>query len=289
MKLASYASVTVAFILIVAKTAAWLSTGSVAILSSLVDSLLDAIASIVTLVAIRHSLQPADREHRFGHGKGGSPRGIGAVRIHRRIGGACCSRPAPVAGDRETDRKRRYRHLCYGVFDGPDLSPRLVPTMGNRQVRSVAISADLLHYQGDILMNAAVIAAILIVTELGWVFADPIFGAAIATYIIWSAYLIVRNSLDMLMDRELPDDERQKIRGIALEHEEVEAVHDLRTRQSGLTYFIQLHLEMDGDMNLLQAHEIADEVELALMEAYPGAEIIIHQDPAGVEEPPQFR
>ena len=154
--------------------------------------------------------------------------------------------------------------------------------------QSVAISADSLHYKGDLLMNGAVIAAIIIVSETGWTLADPLFGAAIVIYIIWSAYLIVRSSFDMLMDRELPDEEREKIRNIALAHNCVDAVHDLRTRQSGLTYFIQLHLEMDGDMKLLQAHEIADEVELSLMEAYPDAEIIIHQDPAGVEEPPQF-
>ena len=148
--------------------------------------------------------------------------------------------------------------------------------------QSVAISADSLHYKGDLLMNMAVIAAIIIVAETGWALADPLFGAAIAIYIIWNAYLIVRSSFDMLMDRELPDEEREKIRGIALAHASVDAVHDLRTRQSGLTYFIQLHLEMDGDMKLLDAHEIADEVELSLMEAYPGAEIIIHQDPAGL-------
>jgi ferrous-iron efflux pump FieF len=92
----------------------------------------------------------------------------------------------------------------------------------------------------------------------------------------------------MLMDHELSDDEREKIRAIALTHDAIESVHDLRTRQSGLTYFIQLHLEMDGDITLHDAHEIADEVELSLIEAYPGSEIIIHQDPAGVEDAPKF-
>jgi ferrous-iron efflux pump FieF len=164
----------------------------------------------------------------------------------------------------------------------------LIQRWAIRKSGSVAISADSLHYTSDLLMNAAVIVAILLVTELGWSMADPVFGAGIAAFIIWSAYRIVRNSLDMLMDRELSDDTREKIRAIALTHESVEFVHDLRTRQSGLTYFIQLHLEMDGDMKLHVAHEIADEVELALMEAYPGSEIIIHQDPADVEEAPQF-
>jgi len=289
MRLASYASVSVAFILIIAKTSAWLATDSIAVLSSLIDSLLDAVASIVTLVAIRHSLQPADREHRFGHGK---VEALAALAQSAFIVGSAVLLLFEAGARLLAPRAVSHGHIAiYVMVFSIVLTFALVlfQRWAIKKSGSVAISADSLHYKGDLLMNAAVIAAILIVTELGWVLADPIFGAAIAAYIIWSAYLIVRNSLDMLMDRELPDDERQKIRGIALEHKEVEAVHDLRTRQSGLTYFIQLHLEMDGDMNLLQAHEIADEVELALMEAYPGAEIIIHQDPAGVEEPPQFR
>ena len=132
----------------------------------------------------------------------------------------------------------------------------------------------------------AVIAAILLVSELDWVMGDPIFGAAIAFYIIRSAYRIVRNSLNMLIDRELPDTESEKIRQNALKHEVVESVYDLRTRQSGLTDFIQLHLEIDGNMKLLDAHAIADEVGLALMEAYLGAEVIIHQNPRDLVIPP---
>ena len=288
MRLASYASVAVAFILIVAKTSAWLATGSIAVLSSLIDSFLDALASIVTLIAIRHSLQPADREHRFGHGKvealgalAQSAFIVGSAVLLLFEAGARSIDPQPIA---------RGNIAIYVMLFSIALTFMLVliQRWAIRNSGSVAISADSLHYIGDLLMNAAVIVAILLVTELGWTMADPIFGAGIAAYIIWSAYRIVRNSLDMLMDRELPDDEREKIRAIALNHGAVEFVHDLRTRQSGLTYFIQLHLEMDGDMKLHAAHEIADEVELSLLEAYPGSEIIIHQDPAGVEEPPQF-
>ena len=286
MRLASYASVTVALILIVAKTSAWLTTGSVAVLSSLVDSLLDAIASVVTLVAIQHSLQPADHEHRFGHGKvealaalAQSAFIVGSAVLLLFEAGARALDPRPIEKG-----EIGISVLLFSI--GLTISLVMFQRWAIAKSGSVAISADSLHYQGDLLLNTAVIAAILLVSELGWVMADPIFGAAIAFYIIWSAYRIVRNSLDMLMDRELPDTEREKIRQIALKHEAVETVHDLRTRQSGLTYFIQLHLEMDGDIKLLDAHAIADEVELALTEAYPGAEVIIHQDPAGLEIPP---
>ena len=288
MRIASYASVVVAFILIFAKTYAWLATGSVAILSSLIDSFLDALASIVTFVAVRHSLQPADREHRFGHGKvealaalAQSAFIVGSAVLLLFEAGARALAPRPIM---ESETGISIMLFSIGLTFGLVILQK----WAIQRSQSVAISADSLHYKGDLLMNGVVIAAIIIVSETGWTLADPLFGAAIAIYIIWSAYLIVQSSFDMLMDRELPDEEREKIRNIALAHNCVDAVHDLRTRQSGLTYFIQLHLEMDGDIKLLQAHEIADEVELSLMKAYPGAEIIIHQDPAGVEEPPQF-
>ena len=288
MRIASYASVVVAFVLIFAKAYAWFATGSVAILSSLIDSFLDALASIVTFVAVRHSLQPADREHRFGHGKvealaalAQSAFIVGSAVLLLFEAGARALAPRPI-----TESETGISIMLFSI--GLTLGLVILQKWAIQRSQSVAISADSLHYKGDLLMNGVVIAAIIIVSETGWTLADPIFGAAIAIYIIWSAYLIVRSSFDMLMDRELPDEAREKIRNIALAHKCVDAVHDLRTRQSGLTYFIQLHLEMDGNIKLLQAHEIADEVELSLMKAYPGAEIIIHQDPAGVEEPPQF-
>jgi ferrous-iron efflux pump FieF len=288
MRLASYASVTVAFILIAAKTSAWLTTDSIAVMSSLIDSFLDALASIVTLIAIRHSLRPADREHRFGHGK---VEALAALAQSTFITGSAVLLLFE-AGARSLDPQEITRRdvAIYVMLFSIVLTFMLVliQRWAIRKSGSVAISADALHYTSDLLMNAAVIVAILLVTELGWTIADPVFGAGIAVYIIWSAYRILRNSLDMLMDHELSDDEREKIRAIALTHDAIESVHDLRTRQSGLTYFIQLHLEMDGDITLHDAHEIADEVELSLIEAYPGSEIIIHQDPAGVEDAPKF-
>jgi ferrous-iron efflux pump FieF len=288
MRLASYASVTVSFILIVAKTSAWLTTDSIAVMSSLIDSFLDALASIVTLIAIRHSLRPADREHRFGHGK---VEALAALAQSTFIAGSAVLLLFE-AGARSLDPQEITRRdvAIYVMLFSIVLTFMLVliQRWAIRKSGSVAISADALHYTSDLLMNAAVIVAILLVTELGWTIADPVFGAGIAVYIIWSAYRILRNSLDMLMDHELSDDEREKIRAIALTHDAIESVHDLRTRQSGLTYFIQLHLEMDGDITLHDAHEIADEVELSLIEAYPGSEIIIHQDPAGVEDAPKF-
>ena len=236
MRLASYASLIFALILIVAKTSAWLARVSVAILSSFVNSLLDAIGSVVTLVAIQHSPQPADHEHRFGHGK---VEALAALTQSAFIGslavilvfeaGAPASDPRPI---------EKGEIGIYVMLFSISLTISLVmfQRWAIAKSGSIAISADSLHSQGDLFLNTAVIAAILLVCTLGWLIADPILGAAIAFYILWSAYRIVRNSLDMLMDRKLPDTENEKIRQIALMHESVKAVHDLRTRQSGLTY-----------------------------------------------------
>ncbi|MGH7095397.1 MAG: cation diffusion facilitator family transporter, partial [Stellaceae bacterium] len=157
-----------------------------------------------------------------------------------------------------------------------------------RHTGSLAINADELHYRGDIVLNLAVIAAIGLSSRLKMPILDPLFGAAAGLWIISRAMGIVRLSLTQLMDQELPDSERTRIRSIAERHPEVSAVHDMRTRVAGPTAFIQLHLEMDGAMNLVRAHEIADAVEAELRRAYPNAEIIIHQDPAGLEVPPVF-
>jgi ferrous-iron efflux pump FieF len=282
---ATYASVAVALLLIAAKFAAWLETGSVALLSSLIDSLLDAVASIVNLFAVRHAMTPADREHRFGHGKAeplavlgqsafitGSALLLLAEAVRRLIHPAAVENPpAGIA----------VMVFSIAMTIGLVLYQRHVV----RRTGSIAITADELHYRGDLVLNASVIAALILSGILGLRILDPLFGAAIGLWIVYSAARLARLSLIQLMDRELPDDEREKIREIALSHPEVAAAHDLRTRVAGPTAFIQIHIEMDGDMSLLRAHAISDEVEARLRAAYPHAEIIIHQDPEGIEEP----
>ncbi|HMD62958.1 MAG TPA: cation diffusion facilitator family transporter [Stellaceae bacterium] len=284
-RLATYASVAVAAVLITVKFAAWLETGSVALLSSLVDSLLDAAASVVNLVAVRHAMSPADREHRFGHGKAeplavlgqsafitGSALLLLAEAVRRLIW------PVPVENP---PAGIAVMIFSIAVTIGLVLYQRHVV----RHTGSIAITADELHYRGDLVLNLSVIAALVLGSILGLPILDPLFGAAIGVWIVYSAVRLARLSLIQLMDRELPDDEREKIRAIAQSHPDVVAAHDLRTRTAGPTAFIQLHIEMDGALSLIQAHEISDEVEANLRAAYPNAEVIIHQDPEGVEEP----
>ena len=149
---------------------------------------------------------------------------------------------------------------------------------------SIAIDADSLHYKTDVLINLGVMFSLFLSSYLGWIYADPIIAILIAGYIVKGAWGIGTMALAILMDRELDDDERQKIRKIVMAHEEVKGLHDLRTRSSGINVFIQFHLELDGDMPLKDAHEISEAVESELMEAYPNAEVIIHEDPEGIEE-----
>jgi ferrous-iron efflux pump FieF len=286
-RLATYASVTVAALLIAAKFVAWLETGSVALLSSLVDSLLDAVASLVNLAAVRHAMSPADRKHRFGHGKAeplavlgqsafiiGSAMLLFAEAVRRTIS------PKPVDNP---PAGIAVMIFSIAVTVGLVLYQRYVV----RRTGSIAITADELHYRSDLVLNISVITALVLGSALDQPLLDPLFGAAIGVWIVYSAVRLARLSLFQLMDHELPDDERENIREITQSHPDVVAAHDLRTRVAGPTAFIQIHIEMDGALSLLRAHVISDEVEANLRAAYPNAEIIIHQDPEGVEEPRQ--
>jgi ferrous-iron efflux pump FieF len=290
MRLATYASITVAVILIVAKTIAWGMSGSVSLLATLIDSTLDALASLINLFAVRHALSPADKEHRFGHGKAEALAGLGQA--------------AFIAGSAVfllLEAGRRIAHPVplesYGVgmviMVFSILATLLLLGFQHHVIRktdSTAIKADALHYRTDLMVNGSVIVALWLSVQ-GWAGFDALFAIGIAIYIVYSAWEIVRQAFDHLMDRELPDVERAKIQRIAKAHKEVHGMHDLRSRRSGTATFIQLHLELDDDLTLLQAHKISDEVEWSLQAAYPGAEIIIHIDPISVvaDEPvPDF-
>lgn len=267
-----------------AKGVAWLNTGSVSLLASLIDSLMDAVASTINLVAVRFALQPADEEHRFGHGKAEALAGLAQAAF---ICGSALLLLSEAVG-RLLD-PQPLAHVPLGIWV---MAFSIVATMvllavqryAIRHTESVAIRADALHYFTDLLTNLSVIVALLL-SVAGFSRADAIFGLAIGAYILYSAISIAWESVHHLMDRELPEEEQQRIADIALEHPEVRAVHDLRTRQSGQTRFIQLHIEMDGKMTLSRAHAIGDEVIRRLRKAMPGADIIIHQDPEDDSSP----
>jgi ferrous-iron efflux pump FieF len=281
---ATYASLAVAAVLIAAKLVVWISTDSVALLSSLVDSFVDAAASLVNFFAVRQAIVPADREHRFGHGKAEPLAALGQSAFL--IGSAILLMfeavrrlvsPASLEG--------AAAGIAVMVF-------AIAVTLGLvayqrhviRHTGSIAVGADELHYRSDLILNLGVIATLMLGSTLHLPILDPLFGGAVGIWIIYGAVKIARLSLVQLMDREMPDTERARVRAIAESHPEVTAVHDIRTRIAGPTTFIQLHIEMDGGMNLLRAHEISDAVEAQIQAAFPQAEILIHEDPAGIEE-----
>ena len=278
LKLASVASVITAGFLIVVKLIAWYVTGSVGLLASLVDSVMDSIASLINLFAIRYSLQPADEQHRFGHGKAEPLAGL--------------AQAAFIAGSaiflifHAIDRLR-YGHAIEQVGIGIGVMVlAIVLTLVLLAIQryviqktdSTAIRADSLHYLTDLLTNMCILLALYLST-LGWEWADPVFAIGVAIYIFYSAFQIGHEAFQQLMDRELPDEILDQIQAIAMSHPEVTGTHETRTRQSGQTRFVQLHLELNENMSLKRAHEIADQVEADIMAVLPGAEVIIHQDP----------
>jgi len=284
MRLATYAAVGVALSLIAIKFVAYLLTGSVSMFSTLIDSMLDAAASLINLIAVRHALTPADREHRFGHGKAEALAGLGqsafvagsAVFLLVQVGDRLYH-PTPVENEA----------IGIGVMIVSIVITGLLVLFQRRVIRqsqSVAISADSLHYAGDLSVNLAVVVAIVLSTQFGWYLADPLFALAICVFILFNAWQIARTAFDMLMDREMPDEARERIKQIVRAHPQIRGLHDLRTRTAGRDSFIQFHLEMDGGMSLTEAHRVADQVELAILAEFPTAEVIIHEDPEGLAE-----
>jgi len=281
MRLATYASVSVATVLILSKLIAWYLSGSVSLLATLVDSVLDSMASLLNLLAVRTALSPADKQHRFGHGKAEALAGLGQALLI--VGSALflivesvrrLADPVPISA------------VPAGVFVmllSLGLTFALLTFQGHvvRRTDSTAIKADALHYRTDLLVNFSVLLA-LVLSGWAWAGFDSLIALGIALYILHSAWQIILQAFDHLLDRELPEEDRENIRALVMAHGEVRGLHDLRSRQSGTDTFLQLHLELDDELNLLQGHRISDEVEASLRAAYPEAEIIIHIDPLSV-------
>lgn len=285
MRRATYAAIIVQGLLVVVKLVAWIATDSVSMLSALLNSLLDATAASVNLLAIQQALAPPDKEHRFGHGKVEPLASLGQAGF--------------IAGSAVVLMVEALHHLLQPVAVTDTalglvvMGVAILATLGLlqyersvvRRTGSLLVGGDALHNAGDLALNLGVVISLILTSEFAWTLIDPLCGAVIAVWILYSAYHVAQKAIVQLMDRELPDAARARIRDIALAHKEVHAVHDLKTRAAGPTAFIQIHLEMDGAMTLNELHRVADAVEVELLEAFPRAEVIIHQDPEGVEEP----
>ena len=278
LRLATYASVITAGILITGKLAATLLTGSVSVMASLIDSLMDIAASLINLFAVRYSLMPADDEHRFGHGKAESLAGLAQATF---IAGSALFLMLHAVDRLLNPQPLQAIGVGIAVMVFSVVATLILLAIQRHVIArtgATAIRADSLHYFTDLLTNASIIVA-LVLSLAGWQGLDPIFAIGIAFYILHSAWTIGHEAFQQLMDRELPESDRERIRRIVLAHQEVHGLHDLRSYRSGQREIVQFHMELDGDLTLRDAHAITEAVLKEIQAAYPAADIVIRQDP----------
>ena len=278
---AALASIAVALLLVGLKAwAAW-STGSTAMLGSLADTVLDLVASLATLAGVWVAAQPADDNHRFGHGKAEalaalfqvvlisiSALTLAARAVQQLLGGARTA----AAGD---------GILVSAIAMGATVLLLWWQRRVISQTGSLAIATDHVHYQSDLLLNLAVIAALVLDQYAGLAGADPLFGLAIAAWLAWGAWRASQAAIEQLMDQEWPDHKKARFLEVVARHPELKGLHDLRTRTSGNHDFVQFHVWVDPAMTVAQAHEVMDDIESKLLAEFPGIEILIHPDPEG--------
>ena len=283
IKLATWSSVVVALSLIVIKTWAWDETQSVSLLASLIDSIMDSAAAIINFFAVRYAMAPADKEHRFGHGKAEALAGLAQALLILGSIGLLLSQTLGRLWDPVVIENTPFGIIVMAASMGLTGALVLLQRQVVKQTKSTAIEADSLHYTSDLLMNLGVIIALVLATY-GHYGADPYLALSIGAYVIYSAWGIAKTAFDLLLDHELSDEQRQHITQMAITHPLVMGMHDLRTRQSGHMQFIQLHLELQDRMLLIQAHDVADEIELRILQLFPYADVIIHLDPVSIAD-----
>lgn len=284
-KHATTAALVVAVLLVSIKTFGYLATGSISLLSSLVDSASDVVASLITYIGVRTALRPADEGHRYGHGKAEA---MAALSTAAFVVGSATFMLIEAIGRMIEQQPVAHSALGIGIMVvSIALTYALIQFQKYvvKRTGSTAIAADSVHYAADFAQNGAVIVALGLTMLTGYTLIDAFFGVAIAGWLIYKVVPVAREAIDMLMDHELPEADRENIKSIAGQHPQVLGVHDMRTRQAGTDIFIELHLEFQPSMQLLHVHAIGMQIEEAVRRNYKGADVVIHFDPAGVEEP----
>ena len=278
---AALASVALAVILLFAKSWAAYATDSTAMLGSLADTALDVIASLTTLVGVRIAAQPADYDHRFGHGKAEALVALTQVVLIAvsAVGIAWRAADRLVNGGETASLDVGIAVSLFAIAATFALlwyQRRVIASTG-----SVAIKTDNVHYKSDLFLNGSVIVALVLDQVLHVRGADALFGIGIALWLLWGGYRASSEAINQLMDREWPEDERQKFLTACAEYPELQGLHDLRTRKSGTLRFVQFHVWVPADWTVQRAHDRLDRVEERLQERFPGTEILIHVDPEG--------
>lgn len=282
---ATTAALAVALSLVLIKTVGYLTTGSISLLSSLVDSASDVVASLITYIGVRTAQRPADEGHRYGHGKAEA---MAALSTAAFVVGSASFMLIGAAGRMIEQQPVEHGSVGIGI-----MLVSIVLTWAlvqfqlyvARRTKSPAIAADRVHYLADLAQNAAVIVALVLTTLTGFALIDAVFGIGIAAWLVYKVVPVAKDAINMLMDHELPEADRNSIKAIASAHAQVLGVHDMRTRQAGTDIFIELHLEFPPHSQLLHVHAIGMQIEESIRRNYKGADVVIHFDPAGIEEP----
>jgi ferrous-iron efflux pump FieF len=268
------------FLLCLKGFAAW-HTGSVAMLGSLADTGLDLLASLVTLYGVRLAAEPADHDHRFGHGKAEALAALFQVMLITASAIAIAWRAVLRFGSPQVNEDAGLGIGVSLVAIAATLVLLAYQRRVIRQTGSVAIMADNLHYKSDVMLNFAVIVAMALDQFAGLHGADPVFGIAIALWLAFGAFRASSEAIDQLMDKEWPEEERARFLEVAARQPGLRGIHDFRTRRSGAHHFAQFHMEVDRGLTVAAAHDIVERVEKALHRAFPRAEVLIHLDPEG--------
>lgn len=278
-------SVCAAILLIIVKGAAYMASGSVALLSSLGDSALDLVASLGTAFAVRYAAVPPDSEHRFGHGKAeafaslmqaGLVFASSALIAREAIGRLLHPEPLKTAG---------WAIAAMVVSIAVTGVLVTLQTRALRHAGSVAVAGDRAHYASDLLGNAAALIGVAGASLFGALWLDPVAGLVVAAWLAYGATQVLSEAANHLMDRELPPDSRRLIHDLVAEDARILGVHQLRTRVSGPYVHIQMHADLDPDLTLDATHRIVVEAEKRILSAFPAADILIHPDPSGRAEP----
>lgn len=265
--------------------AAW-TTGSVAMLASLSDSVLDLIASLVTLAGVRIAAQPADANHRFGHGKAEALAALFQVVLISASAAFIAVRAIERLTSGEVAADPEAGIIVSLIAIGVTLLLTAYQARAIAASGSIAIRTDRLHYQSDLLLNSGVIAALVLESVLHLRGADPLFGIGIALWLLWGAWHAAIEAIGQLMDREWPEEKRRAFIACAAAIPGFESLHDLRTRTSGSQDFAQFHIHVPAAMSVAQAHDVVEALEARLEAEFPGTEILIHVDPEGQVDRP---
>lgn len=283
-RMASMTSLVVAFFLVGVKGWAWLETGSIAMLTSAADGLVDVVASLVTFIGVRYSERPADPGHRFGHGKAEA---VAAFVQALLLAGVALALGVESVRHLITPEPLLATALGIGVIILSSIVAAGLVSMQTYVVKhtgSTAIAADRAHYVTDFAVNLAVLCALVLERTLGWNWADAAGALLIAAYMLWNARGMAVHALDQLLDRELDAACRKRIKAAILACDGALGVHDLRTRHGGDRMFVEFHVEVAGDISVHDGHEIGDRAEASVRALFTAADVLAHIEPAGIDD-----